>query len=702
MQKKFIIAREISWLSFNARVLQEANDPTLSLKQRIRFLGIYSNNRDEFFRVRVAVLKKMVQLTGKNKKYYLGKRPQKILDQIHHIVLQQQEDFNRIWEDILEGLKKEKVTLVDAKHLNPEQQDFVRHVFDEEISSSVIPLLIENMPQLPTVGDNNIFLGIVMKKRNDPSNQKFSIIEIPTKNHSRFLSLPSQPGEQNIILLEDVIRFNLPRIFSHLGYTDFESHMFKVTKDAEIDIDNDISTTFVKQIEKGVRNRRKAPTTRFLYDKEMNTGLLEFLIRKLNLSQKDTIIPGGYIRNFRDFMEFPAKLSDSGIQHKPFQHPALAQSLTVSDAVMKQDILLHFPYHSFNSIIDLLREAAMDPDVKSIKITAYRLAANSKICNALINAVRNGKQVHVFLELRAFFDEEANLQWKRKLEEEGVKVFVSVPNMKVHAKICVIKKQVGKHIEQYGFIGTGNLNEKTALTYIDLYLLTSNPDIMADIDRIFRALEHPKTHWKQLDTCTALLVSPVNMRDTILALINREIKFAKAGKQAKIIVHLNSLSDQRIIKRLYKAATAGVEIKLIVRGIFCAAIDQEEFAKPITAISIVDEFLEHSRIWLFHNDGKEDIYISSSDWMVRNLDYRVEVAVPILDKNIKEELKHILNIKLSDNVKARWLDKDLSNQYVSSKGKKKVRSQLAIYNYLKRASEGANKKVNSQYENSRH
>lgn len=416
----------------------------------------------------------------------------------------------------------------------------------------------------------------------------------------------------------------------------------------------------------------------------MNKELLELLIRKLNLSRKDSINPGGSIRNFRDFMEFPAILPNFQPRPRPFQHPALAKSLRVCDVIMQQDVLPHFPYHSFNSIIDLLREAAMDPDVKSIKITAYRLAPNSKICNALINAVHNNKEVHVILELRACFNEEANLEWKTKLEDEGVKVFVGIPNMKVHAKICVIKKQTGNRIDEYGFIGTGNLNEITALTYSDHFLLTSNHEIMADINRIFNAIENPEANWRrQLGLCKTLLVSPLNIRTGLFTKINREIKAAKAGKPSKIIINVNSLSDEKLIKELYKAAEAGVQINLIVRGIFCAEIDQKEFVQPISAISIVDEYLEHSRIWLFHNNGEEEIYISSADWMVRNLDYRIEVAVPIRDKAIKDELKHILKIKLSDNVKARWLDRKLSNQYVSSAGKKKVRSQSAIYQYLK-------------------
>lgn len=684
MDKKFIIAREISWLSFNARVLQEANDPTLSLKQRIRFLGIFSNNRDEFFRVRVALLKKMIRFSEKTKKKILGKNPQKILDKIQNIILKQQEDFNRIWKKIIGELKKEKVFLIDDKKLNSKQKVFIRTIFDQDVSSSIIPLFIENMRQLPFFGDNNIFLGVLMYKNKEHDDQKVAIIEIPTKNHNRFIFLPSASGVQNIMLLEDMIRFNLPRIFYHLGYNRFDAHMFKVTRDAEIGIDNDISTTFIQKIEKGVKNRRKAPAIRFLYDKRMNVGLLELLTRKLNLTRRDSIIPGGYIRNFRDFMEFPAILPDSQARPQPFQHPALAKTLLVGDVIAKQDVLLHTPYHSFNSVIDLLREAAMDPNVKSIKITAYRLAAHSKICNALINAVRNGKQVHVVLELRARFNEEANLEWKTKLEEEGVKVFVGFPNMKVHAKICVIEKHVDKRIEQYGFIGTGNLNEKTALSYIDHFLLTSNREIMSDINHIFKALENPEANWKrQLNLCKTLLVSPFNMRQALINKINREIQSAKDGKPSKIIININSLSDEELIKKLYKAAAAGVEVRLIVRGIFCLEMNGKEAVNPMTAISIVDEYLEHSRIWLFHNNGEEEVYISSADWMIRNLDHRIEVAVPIWDKAIKDELKHVLSIKLSDNVKARLLDKKLSNQYATTPGKK-VRSQIAIYHYLKR------------------
>jgi polyphosphate kinase len=679
---KHIIERDISWLSFNARVLQEANDPTVPLRERIRFLGIHSNNFDEFFRVRVATLKRMVELSGKKANMHFEENPQEILDRIQMVVLQQQNEFNRIWNGILHELEKENIFLIDEKHLNKEQKEFVKKFFDEEVRSNIIPLLIESLPQLPYLRDKSIYLGVVMRKASSAYQQKYSLIEIPSKIVGRFVQLPSADGKHYIILLEDVVRFNLPYIFSYFGYDHFDAHVFKVTKDAEIDIDNDISTTLVQKIESGLKNRRKGKPVRFLYDKEMDAGLLEYLIKRLNLSRRDNIIPGGRIHNFRHFMDFPDVFTTKSARRLSFRHPALQNTLRVTDVITKQDVMLHFPHHSFNAVLDLLREAAMDPDVLSIKITAYRLASSSKVINALINAQRNGKQVVVMLELRARFDEEANLEWKNVLEEEGVKVLLGVPNLKIHAKICVIKKRIGKRIVQYGFVSTGNLNERTSKVYADHCLLTANRNVMADINRIFRFLENPKIGIDLLKTCKTLLVCPNNMRAEFMKLINHEIKAAKAGKTASIIIKLNSISDIKFINKLYEAAEAGVDIKLIIRGIFCAMPEQKRFKNHMHAISIVDEYLEHARVLIFHNSGKEKIFISSADWMVRNLDHRIEAAAPVMDETIKKEIKDIINIQLSDNVKARILDNALTNNYVPSAGKKKIRSQIETYLYL--------------------
>lgn len=676
-----MIPRDISWLSFNARVLQEAADPNVPLHERIRFLGIFSNNLDEFFRVRVATLKRMIQF-GAKAKMHLEENPEQILEEIQIIVLNQQSEFNRIWEGILDELKEQKIFLVTEKDLTPEQEDFVRTFYEEEVSPNVIPLMIESIPDFPYLRDKSIYLGVVMSMKESALKRKYAVIEIPTRFNDRFILLPSPDEERHVILLEDVIRFNLPEIFSYFGYDQYQSNVFKVTRDAEIDIDNDISTTLIQKLEKGLKNRRKGKPVRFVYDKEMDPGLLEYLIRRLNLSKRDNLIPGGRIHNFREFMNFPSEVFSGHHKYrKPFDHPMLLER-RVTDVIQERDIMLHFPYHAFSPVIDILRESAIDPDVTAIKITCYRLARNSKIINALINAVRNGKQVTVVLELRARFDEEANLEWKDRLEDEGVKVLLGIPNMKVHAKICLIRKRLNDRIIHYGFVSTGNLNEGTAKIYADHCLLTSNRNIMSDVNRLFNYIEHYKTGTHFLKACKTILPSPFFVRKELLRLISTEVKNAKRGKPASIIAKMNSLSDEELIFALYEAAREGVEIKLIIRGIFCMLTESEKFIKPITAISIVDEYLEHARVWVFHNNGKERIYISSADWMIRNLDHRVEASCPVLDERIKQEIKDILNIQLQDNVKARWLDNNLSNEYVRTTNQRHIRSQVETFNYL--------------------
>jgi polyphosphate kinase len=673
------IPRDISWLSFNARVLQEANDPSVPLRERIRFLGIFSNNLDEYFRVRVATLKRMIQF-GSKAKMHLEAHPEKILEEIQMTVLNQQSEFNRIWEGILQELNDQKIFLVNEKELNEEQKEFVTHLYEEEVSSSLIPLMIESIPQMPFLRDKSIYLGVVMSKQESTLKRMYSIIEVPTRAVPRFILLPSPPNEHHIILLEDVIRYNLPEIFSYFGYDHYHSGVFKVTRDAEIDMDNDISTSLIQKIEKGLKNRRKGKPVRFIYDKEMDPGLLEYLIRKFNLTKRDNIIPGGRIHNFRHFMDFPKQIfNGEQASRRPFDHPLLVEE-RVTDVVLKRDLMLHFPYHSYNPVIDLLREAAIDPDVTSIKITAYRLAKNSKVINALVNAVRNGKQVTVMLELRARFEEEANLDWKIRLEDEGVKVLIGIPNMKIHAKLCVIRKRMQDRIVQYGFVSTGNLNESTAKIYADHCLLTSNKAIMADVNRIFNYLEHFKTGNHFLKACSTLIPSPGFVRKELVKLIRNEVKNAQRKKHAQIILKMNSLSDEELMNELKDAAKAGVEVNLIIRGIYCLYTDIK-LSSSIRSISIVDEYLEHARVWYFSNGGKEKIFISSADWMVRNLDHRVEASCPIFDERIKKELKDILFIQLQDNVKARLLDNDLSNAYVHNE-KNPVRSQVETFNYL--------------------
>ena len=632
MDKRRIIVRDISWLAFNGRVLQEAGDETVPLRERIRFLGIFSSNLDEFFRVRVATLRRMIEF-GSKANMHLEQTPEKILEEINIKVTNQQNQFNRTWLNILAELKNQKIFLVNEKQINKEQQRFVLSYFNDSVRSNIVPLMIESIQTFPTLNDKSIYLACKLSKQDGNIPQRFALVSVPSRL-PRFVILPSAGEGCYIILLEDIIRFCLPNIFSYFGYDTFSSNIIKVTRDAEIDIDNDVSTSFIQKIEKGLKNRKKGKPVRFIFDKDIDSELLNYLIKRLGLSNIDHIQSGGRIHNYKDFINFPDSVFErKNPRKKPFIHPLLQNANSVTNVILQRDVLLNFPYHSFDSLIDLLIEAAIAPDLVSIKLTCYRLASGSNIINALTNAVRNGKSVTVVLELRARFDEEANLEWKERLEEAGVKVFLGTPNLKIHAKLCLIKKRVNNHTIHFGFVSTGNLNEKTARLYADHCLLTSDRHIMADVNRMFMYLENPK-NVQALRSCKRLLVSPVSMRKQLHTLIDKEIKSANEGKHASITLKLNSLSDEDLIIKLYAAARAGVKIRMIIRGICCMFTENKKFKKKVKAISIVDEYLEHARVMIFNHDGKEKVYISSADWMVRNIDHRVEAACPVYERSI--------------------------------------------------------------------
>lgn len=685
MQKttKQTIIRDISWLAFNARVLQEANDPKNHLHDRLRFLGIFSNNLDEFFRVRVAALNKMV-LLGKAAKMHLEANPEKILKKIQQTVIGQQEEFDRTYSAIIKELEQKHIAIKNEKQLSKKQKEFVTQYFESHIRTQIIPLMIETIPHIPLLRDKSIYLACVLGKTRDSMAQRYALIEIPTKVLPRFVIMPTEHGETDIVLLEDIIRFNLPVLFAPFGFDKFLGYIIKVTRDAELEIDNDVNTNLIDELEKGLKNRKHGRATRFIYDRTIDPVLLNYLTKRLGLTKKDNHIPGGRIHNFKDFIDFPASIfHDLKPRPQPFVHPLLQQPCRIMDVIEKRDVMLHLPYHSFDSVIDLLREAAIDPFVQSIKITCYRVAKNSKIINALINAVRNGKDVTVVLELRARFDEEANMRWKEQLEEEGVKVLLGIHNMKVHAKICVIKKREFNRTKQYGFVSTGNLNENTAKYYGDHTLLTTNRAILADINKVFDHVEHHIKKPTNLAACKLLPVSPVSMRKVMITNINKEIAKAKKKKPASITIKLNSLVDKELIDKLYAAAKVGVDIRMVIRGICCAYTEQKAFKNHLKAISIIDDYLEHARVFIFGNGDEGQIFISSADWMVRNLDHRVEVACPVYDKTIKQELVDILNIQLAENVKGRILDNDQSNEYVPrDKHEPAIRAQEAIYKYL--------------------
>lgn len=680
---KNAIIRDISWLAFNARVLQEANDPENHLHDRLRFLGIFSNNLDEFFRVRVATLNKML-LLGKSAHVHLENNPAKILKKIQQTVLAQQQEFDASYSGIIRELEHQKIHIKNEKQLSKQQKEFVTRYFEDELRTQIIPLMIESIPQMPLLRDKSIYLACVLGKTAESMAQRYALIEIPTRVLPRFVIMPSEAGTTDIILLEDIIRYNLPLLFAPFGFDRFLSYIIKMTRDAELETDNDVNTNLIDELEKGIKNRKKGRATRFVYDRQIDPTLLNYLVQRLGMSKKDNLIPGGRIHNFKDFIDFPSSVF-TNLRRRPkaFVHPLLQQPCRIMDVIQKRDVMLHMPYHSFDSVIDLLREAAIDPFVQSIRIALYRVAKNSKVINALINAVRNGKQVTVVLELRARFDEEANMYWKSYLEEEGVKVLLGIPGMKVHAKICVIKKREFNKTVQYGFISTGNFNENTASYYGDHVLITANRAILADINRIFDYIEHPHKKAAALRQCKVLPVSPVSMRTAMMAAMEKQVKLAKKKEAGTATIKLNSLVDQILIDQIYAAARAGVQVQMVVRGICCAFTDIGKIKGSIRAVSIIDDYLEHARVFIFGSGKDADVYISSADWMVRNLDHRIEAACPIYDKTIRQELTDILGIQLAENVKGRILDNEQSNNYVErSNDEVAVRSQEAIYKYL--------------------
>jgi polyphosphate kinase len=670
-------------LAFNARVLQEARDPSVHIYERLRFIGIYSNNLDEFFRVRVAALARMMRV-GKAAKEHLEHQPDKILQEIQKHLLALQNHFDSTFADIIAELGRAGIFIKNDKELSVAQRDFVMKYFDEEVRTQIVPLMIESIPTMPLLNDKAIYLACVLGSTENAMLQRYALISIPTKVLPRFVILPTENEERHIILLEDIIRLSLPHIFAPFGFNRFLGYIIKVTRDAELDIDNDINTNVIDEIEKSLKARKRGRATRFVFDRSIDAGLLDYLVKRLALTGKDNLIPGGRIHNFKDFMNFPKEVfKDRPIRKRPFVHPLLIQPVRIMEVLDQRDVMLHFPYHSFDSVIDLVREASIDPFVQSIKITCYRLAKDSKLVNALINAVRNGKQVTVVIELRARFDEEANLYWKSLLEEEGAQVFIGHPDMKVHAKICLIRKREFNKTKVYGFVSTGNFNESTAQFYGDHCLLTTNKNILADVGRIFAFLTaaHPKV--ETLRSCKTLPVAPWNMRRFFSELISREVRAAKKKKDASIIVKVNSLSDAELVNQLYAASRAGVNVRMVIRGICGAYTQQKSFKKPMKAISIIDEYLEHARVFIFHNSGTLRVFISSADWMVRNLDHRAEAACPIYDPVIQQELIDILNIQLAENVKARILDNEQTNAYVARhEHEPEVRSQVAIYEYL--------------------
>ncbi|MBL7910519.1 MAG: polyphosphate kinase 1 [Bacteroidia bacterium] len=688
MKKKEVpyINREISWLSFNERVLQEAADPTTPLIERLKFLGIFSNNRDEFYRVRVATVRRLAKL-GKKALAIYDEDPKELLTRLQRKVIEQQIRFENIYQEILKELAINDVFIINEKQLTTSQANFVRDYFRDEIVSTLFPVMIDDTKPFPFLKDKASYLYLKLESIVNKQKNKYAIIEIPSKIISRFVVLPKQGNKHFIMLLDDAIRFNTDQIFDVFGFRTVESYNIKLTRDAELDMDNDVSKSMIEKISKSVKARKQGLPVRFVYDAAMPNDMLRYIMKKLGMAKKDNAIPGGRYHNFKDFIGFP-KLGEKSLTYNspPYlQHKYLINNpLSTLRAIKSNDILLHYPYHTYNHIITLLREASIDPIVETIKITLYRVADSSKIANALINAVKNGKKVTVVVELQARFDEENNIYWANKLQEEGAKVIYGVQGLKVHSKLFLITTREGGKEVKYAHIGTGNFNETTARVYTDFSLLTCNKLIADDLSKIFDFYEN---NFKVFNFKT-LLVAPFYMRKVFTDLIQKEIQNAKSKKPAAITLKMNSLVDKEMIEKLYEASKAGVQITLIIRGACSLVTDFDGWSDNIKAYSIVDKYLEHTRVFIFHDNGKEKIFISSADWMSRNLDSRSEVAVPIFDEGIRAQLKEIIRIQLSGNTKVRIIDKKQENFYKKAKpGEKKVRAQDEVYNYLKNDNE---------------
>lgn len=675
---KTYIPKEISWLSFNERVLQEAENSDVPILDRLNFLGIYSNNLDEYFRVRVATLKRL-SMFGSKSKSILGYNPKSTLRKVHEIVLEQNARFEKTYERLKKALRKHGIHFVNEEQLSKEQAAFVRDYFYKEVRNRLMPLILNKDSGLPNLTDDAIYFAILLKN-STTGKKRYALLELPSSRIiPRFIQLPDKEGKKSVIFIDDVIRSELKDLFYIMDFDEISAYTIKLTRDAELDIADDISESYIDKLSKSLQQRKKGTAVRFVYDRSMPADFLKILTRELDLGTDDVIIPGDRYHNFRDFMRF-IDIREEGLLYeklRPVRHREIHYGKSILSVIRKKDIMLYFPYNPFDHFIDLLREASIDPNVTSIHITLYRLARNSSVINALMNAARNGKSVTTVVELQARFDEEANILWGNKLLDEGVKVIYGVPGLKVHSKLCLITRVKNDSTQRYAAIGTGNFNEDTARIYTDHLLLTSDKKIT---NEVLKAFNFFVANYRK-DKFYHLLVSPFGLRNKLVMLIENEIRNAKAGREAYILIKINNLTDADIINKLYSASNEGVKIKVIVRGMLSLVPGVKGLSENIEAIGIVDRFLEHSRFIIFCNGGDEIVYITSADIMPRNLDRRIEVTCPVFDTELKKEIKDVFDIQWKDNVKARIFDEKQSNKCISN-GENPFRSQTEVHRYI--------------------
>lgn len=674
--------RDISWLSFNYRVLLEANDDKLPLYERINFIAIYSSNLEEFYKIRVADHK--ANVSGARTDEESIQVSQQILEDINIEVNKQLEERVRIYEQkILPELQRNNVIFYQSKDVEPFHQEFVRNFFNEEVFPFLQPVLISKGEIISFLRDNRLYLAVRLYKKNcavdDPSREQYFVLKMPYSKVSRFIELPQHDGNYYIMYIEDIIKANIGSIFP--GYEVDNCYCIKISRDADILIDDTISGNIVEQVKKKVKKRKIGAVCRFVYDRSMPDDFLNFLIDAFHINRNELILGDSHL-NLEDLIKLPNpnKLLQIDEKPQPMRLNCLNKHFSIFQYVKKKDLLVHFPYHSFEHFIHFLYEATHDPLTKEIMVTQYRVAENSAVINTLISAAQNGKKVTVFVELKARFDEENNLETAEMMQNAGINIIYSIPGLKVHAKVALVLRHSDKqeNVPSYAYVSTGNFNEKTAKVYSDIGIFTSNSEIVEDLHTLFlileRKVEHPQ--FKQL------LVARFNLIPELTKLINHEIELAEQGRGGKIILKMNALQDQIMIDELYRASEHGVEIELIIRGI-CCLIPGQPYSKNIRITRIVDSFLEHARIWYFHNGGDPKVFIGSPDWMKRNLYHRIEAVTPVLDKNLKRDIIDILNIQLKDNQKACFVDADLQNKFKYNPSEPPIRSQYAIYNFLK-------------------
>ncbi|HGS5322991.1 polyphosphate kinase [Vibrio parahaemolyticus] len=677
--EKLYIEKELSWLSFNERVLQEAADKTVPLIERIRFLGIFSNNLDEFYKVRFADVKRRILI---NQERGGSDNSKRLLSKMQAKALKLNEQFDELYSELIREMARRRIFLVNEHQLDEAQEKWITKYFRKEVMPHITPLLMKDeIDVLQFLKDEYAYIAVELRKED---HSQYALIEIPTNHLPRFVMVPEQKGKRRktIILLDNIIRYCLDELFKgFFDYDELAGYAMKMTRDAEYDLRNEIEYSLLEQMSAGVNQRLTAMPVRFVYEREMPQEMLDFLCSKLRISNYDNLIPGGRYHNFKDFIAFP-NVGREYLENKPMPPMKCADFEGYAnsfEAIKAKDILLYYPYHTFDHIGELVRQASFDPKVLSIKINIYRVAKDSRLMNSLIDAVHNGKNVTVVVELQARFDEEANIEWSKVLTEAGVHVIFGAPGLKIHSKLLMISRREGDDIIRYAHIGTGNFHEKTARIYTDFSLLTADQEITNEVRNVFGYIENPYRPVK----FNHLMVSPRNSRTQIYRLIDNEIANAKTGKKAGLTIKVNNLVDKGIVTRLYAASNAGVKINMIIRGMCALVPGIEGVSENIRIISIVDRFLEHPRVVITHNDGDPQVYISSADWMTRNIDHRIEVAAPVRDPRLKQRIIDITNIHFTDTVKARLIDKEMSNSYVPRGNRKKVRSQVAIYDYLK-------------------